>query len=31
VILHFSWQDVMHRPDYVIRTVLEAVALAETG
>lgn len=28
VILHFSWHDVMHRPDYVIATILEAVALA---
>lgn len=30
-ILHFSWQDVMYRPDYVIATILEAVALAKIG
>lgn len=31
VILHFSWEDVMHRPDYVIATTLEAVTLAKIG
>jgi very-short-patch-repair endonuclease len=31
VILHFSWEDVMYRPDYVIATILEAVAIAKIG
>jgi very-short-patch-repair endonuclease len=31
-ILHFSWEDVMHRPDYVIATVLAALgAHAQIG
>ena len=31
VILHFSWEDVTYRPDYVIATILEAVAMAKIG
>jgi very-short-patch-repair endonuclease len=31
-ILHFSWEDVMHRPDYVVATVLAALgAHAQIG
>jgi very-short-patch-repair endonuclease len=31
VILHFSWEDVMYRPEYVMSTIREAVALAKIG
>jgi very-short-patch-repair endonuclease len=30
-ILHFSWEDVMFRPDYVIATIRAAVAAASTS